>query len=71
LEVVEGLFKTRLLIREDMRHSLSEERFIAMGEVNHRVVFVAYTIRKKGDGNPDSRDQRQICPYRFCGKGFL
>ena len=48
LVVIEELFKNNVFIREDNRHSLSEQRFIAMGEVNKRIVFTAYTIRKKG-----------------------
>ncbi len=45
---VEELFKGKLLVREDLRHSFRERRFIAMGEVHYRLIFVAYTVRKKG-----------------------
>ena len=48
LETVEELFKRKFFSRKDERHSLSEERFIAMGEVKSRILFVSYTIRKKG-----------------------
>ena len=48
LEEIEALFKDKVLVREDLRHSLSEQRFIAMGEVHKRLMFVAYTIRKNG-----------------------
>lgn len=47
---VEGFFKQRLLIKEDSRHSLSEERFLAIGyTVEERCLLVAYTIRFKGN----------------------
>jgi uncharacterized DUF497 family protein len=48
LEVVENFFEKDLLVREDKRHSLSEQRFIAMGELGNRVLFVAFTMRKMG-----------------------
>jgi len=48
LEDIEAFFKNKILVREDTRHSLSEQRFIAMGEVNKRVLFVSYTVRQKG-----------------------
>jgi uncharacterized DUF497 family protein len=49
IEVVEDFFKQKILIKEDTRHSLSEERFLAMGYTKEgRCFFVAYTIRTKG-----------------------
>jgi uncharacterized DUF497 family protein len=50
LEVIEDFFKQELLIKEDLRHSFSEERFLAMGYTKDpkRCLFVAYTIRTKG-----------------------
>ena len=49
IEVVEDFFTQKLLIKEDTRHSLSEERFLAMGYTKEgRCFFVAYTIRTKG-----------------------
>lgn len=49
-EVIDEFFKLRLLIKEDVRHSMSEARFIAMGYTKERrCLFVAYTIRMKGD----------------------
>lgn len=52
IEEVEIFFKQRLLIMEDERHSSFEDRFIAMGpSKDKRVLFVAYTIRKKEKGN--------------------
>ena len=50
LDEVELLFKQKLLVKEDTRHSFSEERWIVMGNhPNGRCIFVAFTIRKKGD----------------------
>lgn len=48
IEEVETFFKQRILVREDTRHSFGEQRFIAMGEVHRRCLFVAFTVRKKG-----------------------
>lgn len=50
LEVIEDFFKQELLIKEDQRHSFSEERFLAMGYTTDpkRCLFVAYTIRTRG-----------------------
>jgi len=49
IEIVESFFKQRLLIKEDTRHSLSEERHLAVGYTKEgRCFFVAYTIRNKG-----------------------
>lgn len=50
LEIIEDFFKQELLIKEDLRHSFSEERFLAMGYTKSpkRCLFVAYTIRTKG-----------------------
>jgi uncharacterized DUF497 family protein len=48
LAEVEALFKKRVLIREDTRHSYDEERLIAMGETSdNRCLLVAFTIRKR------------------------
>ena len=50
LEVIEAFFKQELLIKEDLRHSLSEERYLAIGYAKNprRCLFVAYTVRSKG-----------------------
>ena len=49
IEIVEGFFEQRLLIKEDARHSLSEERLIAMGYTPQgRCFLVAFTVRHKG-----------------------
>lgn len=51
LEVIEEFFKQELLIKEDLRHSSSERRFLAMGYTNNpnRCLFVAFTFRLKGN----------------------
>lgn len=51
LEVLEDFFKQELLVKEDLRHSFSEERFMAMGYTKEpkRCLFVAFTVRTKGD----------------------
>ncbi len=49
LEDMESFFRQKILVREDTRHSFSEKRFIAMGEVHKRCLFVAFTVRKRGD----------------------
>jgi uncharacterized DUF497 family protein len=49
LEIAEELFQNEFFARKDERHSLSEERFIGMGEVEGRIIFVSYTMRQKGD----------------------
>lgn len=51
LEAVEEFFKQELLIKEDLRHSFSEERFLAMGYIKDpkRCLFVAFTVRLKGN----------------------
>ena len=48
IEIVEEFFKVKILFKEDKRHSLGEERFIAMGYTKDpkRCLFIAYTIRK-------------------------
>lgn len=52
IEEVERFFKQRLLLKEDSRHSFSEKRMIAMGyTTDERVLFVAFTMRKKGNEN--------------------
>tara|TARA_B110001454_G_C12722850_1_gene435536 strand:+ start:5876 stop:6202 length:327 start_codon:yes stop_codon:yes gene_type:complete len=50
VEVLEDFFKQELLVKEDQRHSFSEERFLAMGYTKEpkRCLFVAFTIRNKG-----------------------
>jgi uncharacterized DUF497 family protein len=51
INVIEEFFKKKVLFKEDTRHSFSEDRFIAMGYIKNpkRCLFVAYTIRKKGN----------------------
>ena len=39
IEILEEFFKQKLLTKEDTRHSLSEERFIAMGYTNEGRCF--------------------------------
>lgn len=49
IEIVENFFMQEILVKEDSRHSLSEERFLAIGYTKEkRCFFVAYTIRTKG-----------------------
>ena len=49
IEEIESFFKQKLFIKDDTRHSFSEERIIAMGETRaERIMFVAFTMRKKG-----------------------
>ena len=49
IQEVENFFAQKLLLKEDTRHSFSEERFIAMGYgTDRKVLFVAFTIRNKG-----------------------
>ncbi len=51
VEALEEFFKQELLIKEDLRHSFSEARFLAIGytKTPKRCLFVAFTIRVKGD----------------------
>ncbi len=51
LETLEDFFKQELLIKEDLRHSFSEERLLAMGYTQDpkRCLLVAFTVRVKGD----------------------
>jgi hypothetical protein len=51
IKAVEEFFEMKIIFKEDTRHSLSEERFIAMGHTKSpkRCLFVAYTIRIKGN----------------------
>jgi hypothetical protein len=45
----EQLFSNKpILLQEDVQHSTSEKRFIALGATNsNRKLFIAFTIRKK------------------------
>lgn len=51
LEALEEFFKQELLIKEDLRHSFSEERFLAMGHTKNpkRCLFVVFAVRLKGN----------------------
>lgn len=42
-----GLFTHRPRIAADHRHSVDEDRFIAVGRIKGRPVFVAFTLRVK------------------------
>ena len=51
LEVLEAFFKQELLIKEDVRHSSTERRFLAIGYTRNpkRCLLVAFTLRAKGN----------------------
>lgn len=51
LRVVELLFRQKtVLVAPDIKHSQSEERFMAAGKVgNEPPIFVVFTLRKKND----------------------
>ncbi len=44
---IEGLFAHKPRIAPDHKHSADEDRFIAVGRIAGRPVFVAFTIRVK------------------------
>jgi len=47
---IEGLFEQVVSIAPDPRHSIHEERFKAIGSTEAgRSVFVAFTLRRRGD----------------------
>jgi uncharacterized protein len=48
-EVIEEFFKQELLIKEDIRNSFNEVRFLAIGYTKQppRCLFVAFTLRTK------------------------
>lgn len=49
LKIVEDFFKQKLLIKEDLRHSQSEQRFLAIGYTREKRCLVAvYTLRMNG-----------------------
>ncbi len=45
---IESFFTHHLRIAPDHKHSADEDRFIAVGRIEGRPVFVAFTIRVKG-----------------------
>lgn len=50
-KVIESFFKQELLVKQDLRHSSEEERFLAIGYTKEpkRCLFVAFTIRFKDE----------------------
>lgn len=44
---IEAVFASPVMMREDHLHSLHEPRLWAIGHINRRHVFVAFTIRVK------------------------
>ena len=47
-ECEQVFFNQPLLLFEDTRHSISEQRFYVLGQTNsHRKLFIVFTIRKK------------------------
>ncbi|BAZ14539.1 hypothetical protein NIES4071_63830 [Calothrix sp. NIES-4071] len=48
IEEIETLFLSQVLISPDLKHSQSEERFIAIGKSRKgKYIFVAFTFRDK------------------------
>ena len=64
IEVIEELFNQRLIIKEDNRHSLTEDRYIAMGiSSDKRLIIIAYTIRVK-----EGKNFIRVIPARYTHK---
>jgi uncharacterized protein len=49
IEEIEAIFRRKPMVRPDVRHSQGEERFLAIGRGARRHVFVAFTLRKRGE----------------------
>ncbi|MEI8346012.1 MAG: BrnT family toxin [Pseudomonadota bacterium] len=47
IEEIELFFEQDILVVDDQKHSQSEKRQIAVGQLKDRVLFVAFTIRRK------------------------
>ena len=55
----EYLFSHNPIVMNDLTHSQKEDRFIALGKVNKRYLFIIYTIRNKYIRIISARDQNK------------
>jgi uncharacterized protein len=46
IQEIEALFDEVLYITKDEYHSIVEERFIGIGKINNRFIFVVFTLRQ-------------------------
>ncbi|HLE12339.1 MAG: hypothetical protein A2451_07475 [Bdellovibrionales bacterium RIFOXYC2_FULL_39_8] len=47
IELIETLFTGEYFVAHDERHSDSEDRFLSVGQVGKKFLFVSFTVRAK------------------------